>query len=96
MQRHMSMDNPKALITMTADEEWLRMRRPCGGIASRRTYWYLPDIYYPRGIKPAILGVTGERSASIPPTGGEDITRKLGFDYNVTEPPACSQGKHID
>ena len=44
VRRQMPTDNLKALITVIDDEEWLMVRRPCGGIASRRTHWYLPEI----------------------------------------------------
>ena len=47
-RRQMSTDNLKALITVIEDEEWLMVRPPYGGIASRRTYWYLPDTYCPK------------------------------------------------
>ena len=44
VRRQVSTDNLKALITVIDDEEWLLVRRPCGGIASRRTHWYLPEL----------------------------------------------------
>ena len=44
VRRQVPMDNLKASITVIDDEEWLLVRRPCGGIASRRTHWYLPEI----------------------------------------------------
>ena len=43
-RQQVPMDNLKASITGIDDEEWLLVRRPCGGIASRRTHWYLPEI----------------------------------------------------
>ena len=43
VRRQVSTDNLEASITVIDDEEWLTVRRPCGGIASRRTHWHLPE-----------------------------------------------------
>ena len=44
VRRQVFTDNLKASITVIEDEEWLMVRLPRGGIASRRTHWYLPEI----------------------------------------------------
>ena len=44
VRRQVPTDNLKAWITVIDDEEWLLVRRPCGGTASRRTHWCLPEI----------------------------------------------------
>ena len=79
------MDNLKASVTVIDDEEWLMVRRPCGGIASRRTQWHLQGNTAPRGIEPAILRATGGHTAPIPPIGGGNNTMKLGCDYKIID-----------